>query len=112
MSEIERYRQTKRGAKGVTTLNATPKNGKLVAMRAVQGDEDLMMVTNNGTVIRIPLTQVKVSDRNTQGVRVIRLEDEKQRVSSITVVPHEDAIEEGEEPVENAGTPVEEEKQE
>ena len=104
MSEIERYRQTKRGAKGVTTLNATPKNGKLVAMRAVNGDEDLMMVTNGGTVIRIPLDQVKVSDRNTQGVRVIRLEDEKQRVSSITVVPHEDEIE-GEEVVE---TPVEE----
>ena len=99
MSEIERYRQTKRGAKGVTTLNATPKNGKLVAMRAVNGDEDLMMVTNGGTVIRIPLDQVKVSDRNTQGVRVIRLEDEKQRVSSITVVPHEDEIE-GEEDVE------------
>ena len=104
MSEIERYRQTKRGAKGVTTLNATPKNGKLVAMRAVNGDEDLMMVTNGGTVIRIPLDQVKVSDRNTQGVRVIRLEDEKQRVSSITVVPHEDEIE-GEEVIE---TPVEE----
>ena len=99
MSEIERYRQTKRGAKGVTTLNATPKNGKLVAMRAVNGDEDLMMVTNGGTVIRIPLDQVKISDRNTQGVRVIRLEDEKQRVSSITVVPHEDEIE-GEEDVE------------
>ena len=99
MSEIERYRQTKRGAKGVTTLNATPKNGKLVAMRAVNGDEDLMMVTNGGTVIRIPLEQVKVSDRNTQGVRVIRLEDEKQRVSSITVVPHEDEVE-GEEAVE------------
>ena len=99
MSEIERYRQTKRGAKGVTTLNATPKNGKLVAMRAVNGDEDLMMVTNGGTVIRIPLDQVKVSDRNTQGVRVIRLEDDKQRVSSITVVPHEDEVE-GEESAE------------
>ena len=106
MSEIERYRQTKRGAKGVTTLNATPKNGKLVAMRAVNGDEDLMMVTNGGTVIRIPLEQVKVSDRNTQGVRVIRLEDEKQRVSSITVVPHEDEVEGEEE------APVAEEVQE
>ena len=61
------------------------------------------MVTNGGTVIRIPLDQVKVSDRNTQGVRVIRLEDDKQRVSSITVVPHEDEVE-GEEvaPVEEA----------
>lgn len=102
MSEIGEYRETKRGAKGVTTVNATMKTGKLVAMRAVKGDEDLMMVTNNGTVIRIPLEQVKVAHRVTQGVKVIRLEDDKQRVSSITVVPHE---EEGEE---NGEAPAEE----
>ncbi len=106
MSEIGEYRETKRGAKGVTTLNATVKAGKLVAMRAVNGDEDLMMVTNGGTVIRIPLEQVKVAHRVTQGVKVIRLEDDKQRVSSITVVPHEEASE-GEEAVEEA--PVAEE---
>jgi DNA gyrase subunit A len=111
MSEIERYRETHRGAKGVTTLNATPKNGRLVAMRAVHGDEDLMMVTNGGTVIRIPLDQVKVSDRNTQGVRVIRLEDDKQRVSSITVVPHEDEVE-GEEGAEEAAPVAEEASEE
>ena len=95
MSEIEEYRETKRGAKGVTTVNATVKTGKLVAMRAVNGDEDLMMVTNGGTVIRIPLDQVKVAHRVTQGVKVIKLDDDKQRVSSITVVPHdedEDAV--------------------
>ena len=77
-------------------------------MRAVNGDEDLMMVTNGGVVIRIPLEQVKVAHRVTQGVKVIRLEDDKQRVSSITVVPHE---EEGEEVVEEAApaeAPVEE----
>ena len=95
MSPFEEYRQTKRGAKGVLTLNTTTKNGKLVCLRAVNGDEDLMMVTSNGTVIRIPLDQVKVSGRNTQGVKVIRLDDDKQKVSSITVVPHEEA-EEGE----------------
>ena len=93
MSPIEEYRQTKRGAKGVLTLNTTAKNGKLVCLRAVNGDEDLMMVTSNGTVIRIPLDQVKVSGRNTQGVKVIRLDDDKQKVSSITVVPHEDEVE-------------------
>ena len=99
MSPFEDYRQTKRGAKGVLTLNTTTKNGKLVCLRAVNGDEDLMMVTSNGTVIRIPLDQVKVSGRNTQGVKVIRLDDDKQKVSSITVVPHEDA-EEGEAEIE------------
>ena len=106
MSEISEYRETKRGAKGVTTVNATVKTGKLVAMRAVEGDEDLMMVTNGGTVIRIPLEQVKVAHRVTQGVKVIRLDDDKQRVSSITVVPRDledDAEEEivEEAPVEN-----------
>ena len=107
MSEISEYRETKRGAKGVTTVNATVKTGKLVAMRAVEGDEDLMMVTNGGTVIRIPLEQVKVAHRVTQGVKVIRLDDDKQRVSSITVVPRELEGDEGDEIIEEA--PVENE---
>lgn len=110
MSEVDEYRETKRGAKGVTALNCTVKNGKLVAMRAVQGDEDLMMVTNTGVIIRIPLEQVKIAHRVTQGVKVIRLEDDKQRVSSITVVPHEDAEEGAEEaPVEAEEAPAENE---
>ena len=108
MSEISEYRETKRGAKGVTTVNATVKTGKLVAMRAVEGDEDLMMVTNGGTVIRIPLEQVKVAHRVTQGVKVIRLDDDKQRVSSITVVPRDlEGEEDAEEIIEE--TPAENE---
>ena len=108
MSPLDDYRETKRGAKGVLTLNSTGKNGKLVALRAVNGDEDLMMVTSGGTVIRIPLEQVKVSGRNTQGVRVIRLEDEKQKVASIAVVAHEEAAEgEENEVVENEENPAE-----
>lgn len=94
MTEVESYTPKHRGTKGVVTLNCTPKVGRLVALRAVKGDEDLMMVTTGGVVIRIPLEQVKVAGRNTQGVRVIRLEDEKQKVASLTVVPHEDDTEE------------------
>ena len=97
------YKAKHRGTKGVTTLNCTPKVGRLVALRAVNGDEDLMMVTTGGTIIRIPLDQVKVAGRNTQGVRVIRLEDDKQKVASLTVVPHDEEVE-GEEAVQ----PVEE----
>lgn len=96
MSVASDYRLTKRGTKGVLTVNATPKNGKLVSVHAVKGDEDLMVITASGIVIRIPLSQIKISGRNTQGVRVIRLE-EKQKVSSIAIVPHEDEIEGGEE---------------
>lgn len=90
MSPLSEYRESHRGTKGVITLNVTSKNGRIVAMRAVKGDEDLMMITNGGTVIRMPLDQIKIVGRNTQGVRVIRLDDEKQRVSSITIIPHED----------------------
>lgn len=111
MSPLEDYRQSHRGTKGVITLNVTNKNGRIVAMRAVKGDEDLMMITNGGTVIRMPLSQIKIIGRNTQGVRVIRLDDEKQRVSSITIIPHDDIVEEDEAaPAEEA--PVEEPKAE
>ncbi len=96
MSPLADYRQSHRGTKGVITLNVTNKNGRIVAMRAVKGDEDLMMITNGGTVIRMPLSQIKIIGRNTQGVRVIRLDDEKQRVSSITIIPHDDIVEEDE----------------
>ena len=85
MSEIETYRLTKRGGRGVSTINATEKNGSLISARAVNGDEDLLVVTNKGIIIRISLSQIKVSSRNTQGVRIIRLLDD-QKVSSIEVV--------------------------
>lgn len=84
MSPVDDYRLTSRGTKGVITVNTTDKNGALVAMRAVNGHEDLMIITKAGVVIRISLKQVKISGRNTQGVRVIRL-DESQVVSSIAV---------------------------
>lgn len=112
MSPLEDYRQSHRGTKGVITLNVTNKNGRIVAMRAVKGDEDLMMITNGGTVIRMPLSQIKIIGRNTQGVRVIRLDDEKQRVSSITIIPHDDIVEEDEVAPAKEAQPVEEPKAE
>ena len=99
MTEVYDYTPKHRGTKGVVTLNCTPKVGRLVALRAVNGDEDLMMVTTGGIIIRMPLEQVKVAGRNTQGVRVIRLDDDKSKVTSITVVPHDDG-EEGEDVIE------------
>lgn len=93
MSDALDYRKTKRGAKGVTTLKTTDKTGKLVAVRAVNGDEDLMVITTGGIIIRTPLTQIRVAGRNTQGVKIINLEG-RQRVSSIAIVPHEEAAEE------------------
>lgn len=84
MSNKDEYRLTKRGGKGVKTVNVTAKNGTLVGMRAVTGDEDLLVTTTKGIIIRISLSQVKIASRNTQGVRLIRL-DEDQEVASIAV---------------------------
>jgi DNA gyrase subunit A len=95
---FEDYRETKRGAKGVYTIKSDAKIGKLVAMNAVNGDEDLLIVTKAGIVIRINLARVSEQSRNTMGVRLIRL-DEKDRVSSLAVVeastdPEDNVVEE------------------
>ena len=90
------YRITKRGAKGVSTLKSTEKVGKLVAVRAVNGDEDLMVITNAGIVIRTPLNQIRLIGRNTQGVKIMNLEG-RQKVTSIAIVPHEEELPEDEE---------------
>ena len=90
------YRITKRGTKGVSTLKATDKVGTLVAVRAVNLEDDLMVITNAGIVIRTPLSQVRISSRNTQGVKIMNLEG-RQRVSSIAIVPHEEPAEETDE---------------
>ena len=94
-SEIEDYRMTNRGGKGVKTVQITEKNGPLVYLRAVNGDEDCLIMTNEGIVIRISLKNVSVYGRNTQGVKLISL-DESQTVSTVAVVykPEEDQDEE------------------
>ena len=89
------YRITKRGTKGVSTLKASDKVGTLVAVRAVNLEDDLMVITTAGIVIRIPLSQVRVASRNTQGVKIMNLEG-RQKVSSIAIVPHEEELPEDE----------------
>ena len=89
------YRITKRGTKGVSTLKASDKVGNLVAVRAVNLEDDLMVITNAGIVIRTPLNQIRVASRNTQGVKIMNLEG-RQKVSSIAIVPHEEPADETE----------------
>ena len=88
MSPLEEYRLSKRGGKGVKTVNITDKNGELVSIKAVEGNEDLMIITNEGIIIRLPMEQVKSAGRATQGVRLIKV-GEGASVSSITVVDKE-----------------------
>ena len=88
-TSAEEYRMTHRGSKGVKALNITEKNGNIVSFKVVHGDEDLMIVTNNGIIIRMPLEQVSSTGRVAQGVRLINLKD-NQKVSTIAVLEKEE----------------------
>jgi DNA gyrase subunit A len=84
-SQIEDYRLTNRGGKGVKTINITSKTGYLVALKAVTDNNDLMIITQSGTVIRVPVESIRVMGRATQGVRIINLR-ETDSIGSVTNV--------------------------
>ena len=93
-SEIEEYRLTHRGSKGVKALNITEKNGMMVALSCVDPNKefDLMIITDSGIIIKLPLEQVSTLKRATQGVRLINLKDE-QKVSTVAIVEKEEEAE-------------------
>ena len=92
-TSAEEYRMTHRGSKGVKGLNVTEKNGNIVAIKTTYGEEDLMIITNSGIIIRLPLEQVSTTGRVAQGVRLINLK-EGQKVSTVALIPkEEDAVE-------------------
>ena len=72
-SDLDDYRITKRGGKGVKTLNVTEKTGMLIAMKGVTDENDLMIITKSGLTIRLAVAQLRVMGRATQGVRLINL---------------------------------------
>ena len=74
-SPIEEYRVQKRGGKGILTLNRTEKTGEVVALKEVLPDDELMLITKQGIVIRMPVKGIRVSGRNTQGVKLVHLDD-------------------------------------
>ena len=76
---------THRGSKGVKALNITEKNGSIVSFKAINDDCDLMIITNSGTIIRLPLNQVSQTGRVAQGVKLINLRDD-QKVGSAEIV--------------------------
>ena len=82
---IEEYRLSGRGAKGVKTINITDKTGELVSVRAVNGDEDAMIMTNTGIIIRISVGDIGIYSRNTQGVRLINV-GEEESVAKVAIV--------------------------
>ena len=87
-TNINEYRMTHRGSKGVKALNITDKNGNIVSFKIVHGDEDLMIITNSGIIIRLSVEQISNTGRVAQGVRLIHLKD-NQTVSSIALLDKE-----------------------
>ncbi len=83
-TDVNEYRTTHRGTKGVKALNITEKNGNIISFKLVDGNEDLMIVTDYGTIIKLSLEQVSTTGRVAQGVRLINLKEE-QKVSSIAI---------------------------
>ena len=84
-TDITEYRKTHRGSKGVKALNVTDKNGNIVSFKTVTKEEDLMIITTSGIIIRLPIEQISTTGRVAQGVKLINLKD-NQRVSNITVI--------------------------
>ncbi|HEU4641435.1 MAG TPA: DNA gyrase subunit A, partial [Gemmatimonadaceae bacterium] len=89
-SPIDEYRVQKRGGKGIITLNRTDKTGDVVALKEVLPDDELMLITKHGIVIRMPVKGIRVSGRNTQGVRLVNLDDGDLVTDVARVVSEED----------------------
>lgn len=91
-TDLEEYRVTGRGGKGVITYKVTPKTGDIVGIKIVNGDEDVMLITDTGTVIRLRVAEISILGRSTQGVTLMKTNDGK--VVSITTLEHEEEEEE------------------
>ncbi|MBU8881292.1 DNA gyrase subunit A [Bacillus sp. FJAT-29790] len=112
----EEYRIQGRGGKGIKTCNITEKNGSLISMRAVTGEEDLMLITTGGVLIRMAVSDISTMGRNTQGVRLIRLDEaQNEFVATVAKVEKDEDKSEDEltKPLESADSlPTEEESDE
>ena len=85
---LEEYRETKRGSKGVKTLNITDKNGKIISFKSTNNDKDLMIITKDGVIIRMDVSSISEMGRVTKGVRLINLKDNN-KVASISIIDKE-----------------------
>lgn len=89
-SELEEYRITNRGGKGVKTLNITDKTGELVALKAVTDEHDMMIINRSGMTIRMHIADIRVQGRATQGVKLINLTRRNDSIASVCIVEHEE----------------------
>jgi DNA gyrase subunit A len=98
-TSVDEYRLQSRGGKGIITCNITEKNGEVVSLKSVTGEEDLMIITASGIIIRTPVEYISKQGRNTQGVRLIKL-GENGEVATVAVVEKEQITEADEEEIE------------
>jgi DNA gyrase subunit A len=103
-TDIDDYRVTNRGGKGVKTLNITDKTGKLVAIKGVTDNEDLMIINKSGIIIRIGVSELRTMGRATQGVRLITLK-ENDEIASVAKIEHDDSEDEIVDGAENTENP-------
>ncbi len=89
LTKKEEYRLTKRGAKGVTTLKVIPKTGKLASVKLVDGDEEGLLITSSGKIIRMPIKQVNIIGRSTSGVKIMNVSD-NEKIQSVAIFKHDD----------------------
>lgn len=92
-TSIDEYPVHKRGGKGVITIKTNERNGNVVSIMGVQDEEDVMLVTDRGKIIRIPVNTISVISRNTQGVRLIGMEDGERVVSAASLAEKEEEVE-------------------
>jgi DNA gyrase subunit A len=85
-TSLSSYRQQSRGGKGVINMKTSARNGKVVAILSVKEDSDLMIVSKNGKMIRLESAEIRQAGRSTQGVRLVRMEDDDQ-VAAASVIP-------------------------
>lgn len=85
-TDLESYRITNRGGKGVKTLAITEKTGKLVAIKSVNDENDLVIINKSGITIRVAVSDIRIQGRNTQGVRIINLEKRNDTIASVCCV--------------------------
>jgi DNA gyrase subunit A len=99
-TELEDYRITNRGGKGVKTINITDKTGPLIAIKSVTDKDDLMIINKSGLIIRLPVTDLRLMGRATQGVRLINIRkgDSIAAVTDVVASPEVEGEEEGLEP--------------
>jgi DNA gyrase subunit A len=98
-SDLDEYRETNRGGKGVKTINITDKTGALAAIKNVKDTDDLMIINKSGIILRLAVKDLRVSGRNTQGVKLINLKS-SDAIASVTQVPAE------EEELDENGNPI------